>query len=210
MPPLPDAAQLAQLTAVAPLPWLKRVLADWAVIVVAYLIAWWADHPAGFLLVMPIIAVQQHALAILAHDGAHRLVSRTRWLNDFLTNLFCFWPLGFPLGGYRRFHFQHHRETGTADDPELRHKQVFKQWALPLRPAKLAAHITTDVLGGGIPHLVMAAYLTRAVGLVDGLLPILFWTILGLSAWALDSLWIVGLWWASLIFCLWPIFRLRM
>lgn len=163
--------------------WLGLVVLDWLVIAVAMLIAAWLNHPAAFVFASVTIAVKQHALAILAHDGAHRLVSRTRWLNDVLTNLFCFWPLGFPLEGYRRFHFQHHRLTGTPQDPELIHKRVFKQWEVPTTSCKLSAHVLSDLLGGGIPHLAMAAYLTRAVSFLDGAVPLLFWLVISLIAW---------------------------
>ena len=190
--------------------WLGLVLLDWLVIAVAMLMAAWLDHPVAFVLAAFTIAVKQHALAILAHDGAHRLVSRTRWLNDLLTNLFCFWPLGFPLGGYRRFHFQHHRCTGTPEDPELIHKRIFKQWDVPTTSGKLSAHVLTDLLGAGIPHLAMAAYLTRAVSFLDGSAPVLFWLVITLIAWQGGVVWIIILWWASLLLCLWPIFRLRM
>ena len=190
--------------------WLGLVLLDWLVIAAAILIAAWLNHPAVFILASLTIAVKQHALAILAHDGAHRLVSRTKWLNDLLTNLFCFWPLGFPLAGYRRFHFQHHRRTGTPEDPELIHKRVFRQWELPTSSRQLGAHVLTDLLGAGIPHLAMAAYLTRAVSFLDGITPLLFWLVMSMIAWQAGYVSIIILWWASLLFCLWPIFRLRM
>ncbi|WP_447978371.1 fatty acid desaturase [Candidatus Nitrospira bockiana] len=190
--------------------WVRRALLDWAVIVAAVVVTGWLDHPVAFVLAALIIAVKQHALAILAHDGAHRLVSRNRRLNDLLTNLFCFWPLGFPLEGYRRFHFQHHRATGTDQDPELIHKRAFGQWEVPITSRQLTMHALTDLLGAGIPHLAMAAYLTRAVSFVDGIMAPLFWLVTGTVAWLAGQAWIVILWWASLLFCLWPIFRLRM
>lgn len=62
----------------------------------------------------------QHGLALLGHDGAHRLLARGRRLNELIGGWLCWGPLGVPIEAYRRFHFAHHRLVGTDEDPERR------------------------------------------------------------------------------------------
>jgi len=53
----------------------------------------------------------------LGHDGTHFTLSHARGWNDFLTNLFAFWPIGLTVSGYRALHFKHHKHTGTDMTP---------------------------------------------------------------------------------------------
>ena len=118
-------ATLRELGARTLFPWLTDAAIDWLVIGGAL-----ADDPAyvpHFYTVLAgilIIGNRQHALAILGHDGTHYTLSRNAALNDFLTNLFCFWPLGLTVSGYRALHYAHHKNTGTENDPELGHKRM--------------------------------------------------------------------------------------
>src|SRR5262245_45097123 len=89
--------------------WSIRVAADWALIVVPRLVAGRTHHWAAYGLAVLMAGIGQHRLAIMAHDGTHRQISRHKRFNDFLTGVFCLWPFGNPVGGYRRFHFTHHR-----------------------------------------------------------------------------------------------------
>jgi fatty acid desaturase len=159
-----------------------------------------------------VIGARQHALAILGHDGAHRLACRNRFINDLLTCILCFWPIGAALGGYRRFHFGHHRLVGTSDDPELLHKEHawLGQWQTPLKPWRLALQLALDFCGGALPHFAMAAYLTRPASLRDGIGPAA--TIIGIvaTAWWFNFLWIPALWFASLGSAFFVFFRLRL
>jgi fatty acid desaturase len=190
-------------------PWFWRVAFDWSIIAACFCAAYWVPHPAIWLACVVIIGARQHALAILGHDGAHRMACRNRFLNDTLTGLLCFWPLGFAINGYRRFHFKHHRTVGTDEDPELIHKnhKWLGQWQTPM---KLLLHVTMDCLGGSLPHLGMAAYLTRPTSLLDQLGPAL--TISGLVAltWWIGCLWIPLLWFGSLWTSFFVVFRFRL
>lgn len=207
-------------------PWLWRVLADWFIIALCFT----ASHsifvstlPIGVKIcaVFPLIIVigaRQHALAILGHDGAHRLITRHPLLNDLLTRLLCVYPLGMNLGGYRNFHFSHHRTVGTPADPELIHKNhryrllgipVWAQWSAPTRIWQLCLSVLGDFLGGSIPHLGMAMYLTRKSSLIEKVAPIFFIGGVTLLCFWLKALWIVGLWFGCLVTSYWAMFRLR-
>lgn len=193
-------------------PWLRRALTDWAILIACFAAAYWAAHPAGWFAAMVVIGARQHALAILGHDGAHRLICRHRLLNDALTGMLCFWPMGFALNGYRRFHFKHHNAVGTDDDPELIHKhhKWLGQWRAPLRPWRLTAQLIADCLGGALPHLGMAAYLTRPTSWRDQIGPIITLICSLALCWWLGCLWIPALWFGSLWTTFFIVFRLRL
>src|SRR4051794_13641516 len=99
--------------------WLGAVVADWAVIAATY----WAvsrSHSLPLQVVAWVvrswvIGTRQQAIAILGHDGAHGLVSRARWLNDWATRWLCFCPLGVDLRSYWEFHRKHHLQNGGPD-----------------------------------------------------------------------------------------------
>ena len=87
-------------------------------------------------------------LAILGHDGTHYTLSHNATFNDFLTNLFCWWPLGLTVSGYRALHYAHHRNTGMEDDPELGHKRMRSpQWDLPATPWTVLRYALKDLIG---------------------------------------------------------------
>src|SRR6185295_11373794 len=66
------------------------------------------------------IGSRQHALFLLAHDGAHRLLHPNRWWNDRLSELCLAWPLLVPFHSYRKIHVLHHRHLNSEADPDWR------------------------------------------------------------------------------------------
>ncbi|HEX8204210.1 MAG TPA: fatty acid desaturase, partial [Isosphaeraceae bacterium] len=194
--------------------WLGAVALDWAIIVVTFGAI---DRVEGLALKVVagvvgswVIGTRQHALAILGHEGAHGLVSRRKWLNDWSTRLLCFAPLGVDLEQYEGFHRAHHVANGTGDDPELVFKRLEGKWELPLTPGRLARYVLTDLLGAGAPFA-----LGLAVGLhprnARGRLALLGWwgAALGVVAWS--GRWLIpGIWAVAFVTSFWCVFRLRM
>jgi fatty acid desaturase len=188
--------------------WLWRVMLDWSIVLGCFILcgAFWFAWP----ICIPLLATRQHALGILGHDGAHRLACSNKFWNDVLTSLLCLGPLGIPLGGYRHFHFGHHRHVGTDKDPERIHKRLFPQWEPPLHYRTLTRQILVDLLGGGIPHIAMAIWLTRPRSLRDAwLCPLISLTFLAIC-WYSNTLWIPILWFGTQITAFWAVFRLRL
>ena len=114
---------LAELKRPATARWFLSVAFEWATIALTLLLARRIDHLIAYLLGAIFIGTRQHALVVLAHEGAHRLVSRKAWLNVWPANLFCFWPFFVDLSTYANFHLTHHRNLNTADDPEMKTAQ---------------------------------------------------------------------------------------
>ena len=65
-----------------------------------------------------VIGSRLHALGILAHDGAHGLLAKSRRRNDLVVELLLAWPVLLSFDGYRAMHQLHHRELNTARDPD--------------------------------------------------------------------------------------------
>lgn len=198
-------------------PWLKGALFDIGVISLSlFLIYFFWNNYSLWISAIPIlfclvcIGARQHAISILAHDGAHRLICPNKLVNDLLSCL-CFWLFAIPLGGYRRFHFKHHRTVGTANDPELEHKNHFllRQWRLPFRWSKLLLQLIGDMFGGAIPHIIMMTRLTTPVSFLDAIGPILWISSWVLISWYFGFLWIPLVWFLCLGSTFWGIFRIR-
>lgn len=190
--------------------WLMAATIDWGVIVGALALSLYANSLAGHLLAVLVIGNRQHALSILGHDGGHRSVCRTRWLNDALTNLLCFWPLGVGIHSYRKFHFAHHRLTGTPLDPELEFKRrAAPCYDLPATNRVLGRQFVKDLLGGGIREVIGLVKQIRPITLGDRFGPLLWWTIAG-SACLYGGCWQAPLlWFGAIVTTYWATFRLR-
>lgn len=92
---------------------------------------------AGFLL-----AGQQMALGAFLHDCAHRGMFRTRAFNDFFGHWFAGIPALVPLPFYREYHFQHHRLTGTEQDPDVQNIASY-----PVSKASMRRKLLRDYTG---------------------------------------------------------------
>ncbi len=75
---------------------------------------WWVWIPA-FLLAGRSFAL----LNILGHEGAHRLLFRSKRLNDGIGRWALAYPALVPFDLYRRSHMAHHRDELGPDEPDL-------------------------------------------------------------------------------------------
>jgi fatty acid desaturase len=112
------------------------------------------------------IGTRQHALGILVHEGAHFLVSRNRWWNDFLSNWLAAYPLCYSTPGYRTFHLEHHRLLETPKDPERASIDLYPwEWTYPMPRGRLLYLHTRDLLGLSIvPFSSLVRYLWQVPG----------------------------------------------
>ena len=151
-----DTSALRELGARALFPWLTDAAIDWFVIAAAVAMIQLWPHVYTVLAGILIVGNRQHALAILGHDGTHYTLSRNAVLNDFLTNLFCFWPLGLTVSGYRALHYAHHKNTGMENDPELGHKRMrAPQWDLPATHWTVLRYALKDLIGYSIADYII-------------------------------------------------------
>lgn len=206
-----DKEILPDLSRRTALPWLKDAALDWAVILGALGVVHAFSNPVTWLLALLIIGNRQHALAILGHDGTHFTLSHNRRLNDWVTNLVAFWPIGLTVSGYRTLHFKHHKHTGTQDDPELGHKRSRSpQWDLPAKPSRILKYAAFDIAGGSFPdYLIILRY--SKPDKPSEYLPLLCFHAITITLLAVSGLWWAGLlWYAGLVTTFMMSFRLRL
>lgn len=76
-------------------------------------------HPFIVVLLMPLVARTQLALAILMHDGAHRRLHPNPKKSDFISQWFLAGPIFFSAESYKKNHLLHHKIPLTDDDQDL-------------------------------------------------------------------------------------------
>ncbi|WP_405884026.1 fatty acid desaturase family protein [Streptomyces sp. NBC_01136] len=117
--PLLDIAQVRELSWRSPWRATLAIARQWAVIGAAAAGAIWWGQWYGYVLAIVVIATRQHALAVLMHDGAHRLLFADRRINDLLSDVLLAFPLFISTTLYRRHHLEHHRWLNTERDPDF-------------------------------------------------------------------------------------------
>lgn len=190
--------------------WVSYVMLDWLIIIVLMTVSFWIHYPVVYVLAIFFIGTRQHALSILGHDGAHLLASKNRKLNDWATCLFVFWPLGIGIGGYRKFHFTHHKTVGTIDDPELIHKaSAAPKWDLPIRKKKHFIHLLKDIVGLSSLELLRLIKFIKPISLSDKIGPVIWWLVIISILVHFEIYFPIILWFTSIISSFWAVFRLR-
>lgn len=99
-------------------------------------------HPLVWLAGVMIVGARQLGLAILMHDAAHGVLTERRWLNEWLGQYACSWPLFADMHAYRAYHLKHHRHTQQAADPDLSLSAPF-----PITRASFRRKILRDLTG---------------------------------------------------------------
>jgi fatty acid desaturase len=196
-----DPQTLRRLSQPATFQWLAAVGLEWLLIgSVAHLCIvhrhWWA-----WVLGALFIGTRQHALGVLAHEGAHYLVARSHRLNNALSNYLAAYPIAFTVEGYRHTHLQHHWLLETAEDPSRVTLDLHpRDWTFPMPARRFflillrdltgvsqSSSITLlkylwDIPGGWVRHLlrmltVQAAMLALAVMTGQWLAYLLLWVL---------------------------------
>ena len=69
------------------------------------------------------LALTQHRILNVVHEGAHYLLSRSRKFNDAFCNFLAGWFVLCDVDQYRITHVEHHRNLGSEFDPENAHME---------------------------------------------------------------------------------------
>lgn len=210
----PQRAAEADLTKLQPHRWFLALALDWAIVVAAFAVAGYANHPLVYVLAMFVIGTRIQALGILGHEAAHRLITKNAVFDEWVGKIFCFLPIGLSSVDWREFHLKHHRHFGTALDPELIGKQNnAPKWDLPLNRKFIAKMFVLDLIGIGVVDLFRlqsaspgSDKLTRVQRFFDS-----FSFLIGLfiiTALTHD-LWIFAMWMGALLTSAWALTRQR-
>lgn len=168
-------ASLRVLATPRPIIVCRDIAVEWAAIGATISLCVAYPNPFLYLLGVMFIGARQHALLILLHDGAHRLLARSPRVNDLIGELCLAWPFVIvDLRAYRRTHFRHHRFVNTPDDPDWTWKQAARWpwrietegeglWHFPTSGRRLFAILSANLFlygfwtairraGGGATH----------------------------------------------------------
>ncbi len=205
-----DADTFKALTKKRPMPWIRDALIDWGIISATLLAAGLWNHPIGYIASVIILGNRQHALAILGHDGTHFTISKSKKLNDLVTNLLAFWSVGLTASGYRNLHFKHHKHTNTENDPELMHRGAkAPQWDLPITLRKVMKLATLDLVGYSLSDYIMIVMFAQP-DKKRSYLALAAFHVTFITASILCGLWWVpALWYGALTTTFMMFFRLR-
>src|SRR5207247_2487958 len=110
------AEVIRELSILRPGKAIEAIVIEWVGIAAAIVLCEAMWHPVLYIFAVVWIGARQHALTVLGHDAAHfRLLPDRRW-NDWIGNLAVMWPVFLAADGYRHYHGEHHRFTGTPAD----------------------------------------------------------------------------------------------
>lgn len=153
---------------------------DWLGVLAGFSLFAFFPNVAGFLAASVVLGIAQHALVVLGHEAVHYRVCRNRFLNEWVGQLFCFFPMGLTVTAYRDFHYPHHRNTSGENDPELPLRRAMgrnwtgpftlqrglKLWALSfvgLSLKELAIFVAGMPLGRPLERLYLALFSAAAL-----------------------------------------------
>jgi fatty acid desaturase len=91
----------------------------WIVIGAAMAVYAFWPNPLTFIGAVVVIGARQLGLAILMHDAAHGVLTRTKSLNEWVGQWLCAYPVLANMITYRHYHLLHHRRTQQPDDPDI-------------------------------------------------------------------------------------------
>lgn len=130
-------AEVRRLSRVSEAQSVLAIIRQWTIILGAA-VGWtyaaphlgWLCWPL-YLVAIIVIATRQHCLLALMHEGTHSRLSKNRPWNDFISDMFCAFPMGVSTDLYRRQHLEHHAHTNTNDDPYWIGMQQHEDWRWP-------------------------------------------------------------------------------
>ena len=105
------------------------VFCNWAIIGLAFAMAYLWPNVITFILAILMLAGRQLGLSILVHECGHRSLFATRKLNELCGHWLAGYPVFLDMDKYAKGHLVHHRTAGTEQDPDLanyRHYPISK------------------------------------------------------------------------------------
>ncbi len=90
--------------------------------------SWWWNVPVTLLAIV-LIGAGQHQLTALAHEAAHHILFKNRYVNDLVSDWLCMFPLFSATQHYRLQHLAHHQFVNDPErDPDISQLQTSGHW----------------------------------------------------------------------------------
>ena len=137
-----DRDEINRLTTPNDLQGWMSIAVTWSLIASAFAVVIAYPSVITIALALIILGGRQLALAVLAHECAHRSLFRTPWLNRVAGKWLCGSPIWVDVERYRVQHLGHHAHAGTDKDPDLGLASGF-----PVSRASFARKVFRDLAG---------------------------------------------------------------
>jgi fatty acid desaturase len=120
----------------------SMVVGNWLFIAVIFAVLGAFPNALVILGAIILLAGRQLGLSVLMHDCGHHTLFRTHRLNDFVGQWFCAYPVLNDQPSYAKGHLNHHRQAGTAGDPDLPNYQAY-----PVSTKSFRRKVARDLTG---------------------------------------------------------------
>lgn len=156
-----------------------------------------------YLVAVLLISSRMRAFDNLTHDASHRMLFKSRALNDWAGMLFCSFPIGTSPWAYTRSHMVHHNKLGDPQhDPDLIRMAEFGVDRFPVPRIEIVKHLLKVFLLIHTPRYLKGTLrtfiYTDNTPLSERIAFVCFWTTV------LSLLTVFGLWQAFLLFWVIP------
>ena len=122
---------------------------EWSLIIACIILSEtyfsWYFYP----IVVMFLGARYLALGLIMHESVHNLVSKNSFVNDWLSEIFCSWPMLISMRSYKIKHLAHHAWLNTDDDPDFTSK-ADENWKYPMMRHKFFKILITQLSGFGI------------------------------------------------------------
>jgi fatty acid desaturase len=128
---------------------LFSVLLEWFLIVGVALLSEFYFSWFLYPVIVIFIGARYLALGLIMHEAVHQLISKNKWVNDWVAEIFCSWPILVSMRSYKIKHLAHHAWLNTDDDPDYTAKND-SNWRYPMKKLKFFKVLITQVSGLGV------------------------------------------------------------
>jgi fatty acid desaturase len=135
------------------------VMSNWAAIIALLVLAGLYPSMLTISLLWVVLPGRQLGLSVLMHEAGHGTLFSTRRLNHWVGQWLCALPTLNDLPSYAAAHLNHHRLTGTPQDPDLANYRAypvdgrsFRRKVIRDLTGQTGAKLVVGAVKGGLSH----------------------------------------------------------
>lgn len=113
-----NQTEIKNFSKLNPLIPIKDILFFWSLIMFSWFACMTWKNVWVVIFVIPVISLSYHALFIIGHDAIHKRLSKSRFLNNLIADIFIFAPIGELTHLNGKNHLDHHRFLSSEFDPD--------------------------------------------------------------------------------------------
>jgi fatty acid desaturase len=135
------------------------VMSNWAAIIALLVLSGLYPSMLTISLLWVVLPGRQLGLSVLMHEAGHGTLFSTRRLNHWVGQWLCALPTLNDLPSYAAAHLNHHRLTGTPQDPDLANyraypvdRRSFRRKVIRDLTGQTGAKLVVGAVKGGLSH----------------------------------------------------------